>query len=164
MLSFLRIEKTIFGLASKVNAVAAGAVVFIMLLVTADVILRLFRRPIPGVYDIVGLVGSAVIAFALPYTTLKKGHIAVDIVVRKLPRTARVVINVANTLASLALFGLLSWQSATHAATLRTSGEVSPTIRLHTYPFVYGVSAACVLLCVVLCVELLRQFRGAEIE
>lgn len=164
MLSFLRVEKAVARLAGGLNALAAAAVVFIMLLVTADVVLRFFRRPIPGVYDAIGLLGAAIISFALPYTTLKKGHIAVDILVRKLPWAARVGVNVANTLASLALFGLLAWQSAVYAQSLRASGVVSPTVQMPTYPFVYGVAVGSALLCVVLFVELLRQFRGAEIE
>jgi len=163
MLSFLRIERAVVRMADLANGVAAAAVVFIMFLITADVILRFFRHPIPGVYDIVGLTGSAVISFALPYTTLRKGHIAVDFLVQKLPRTARAAINVANTLASLALFALIAWESAAYAAGLRASGEVSPTVQLPTYPFVYGVAAGCSLLCVVLLMELVRQLRGAEV-
>jgi len=164
MLSFLRVEKAVSRLAGWANAVAAAAVVFIMLLVTADVILRYFRRPIPGVYDAVGLLGAAAIAFALPYTTLKKGHIAVDVLVRKLPWIARVTVNVVNTLVSLALFGLLAWQSVLYAQDLKASGVVSPTVQMPTHPFVYGVAVGSALLCVVLFIELLRQFRGAEIE
>jgi len=164
MISFLRIERFSEHLADKVNWGAAAAVVFIMLLTTADVILRFFRCPIPGTYEIVGFTGSAVIAFSLPYTSIQKGHIAVEFLVQLFPWRARVIINIINASASMVLFAIIAWQSAKYAQSLRIAGEVSSTLQMPTYPFVYGVALGCFLLCLVLLVELLRQLRGAEIE
>ena len=39
-------------------------------LTVADVFGRLFNSPIPGTFEIVGFTGAAVIAFALPYTSV----------------------------------------------------------------------------------------------
>jgi len=164
MISFLRIERFVEHLADKANWVAAAAVVFIMLLTTADVVLRFFRCPIPGTYEIVGFIGSAVIAFSLPYTSIQKGHIAVEFVVQRFPWRARVIINIINVSIAIVLFALIAWQSVKYAQGLRITGEVSSTLQMSTYPFVYGVALGCFLLCVVLLVELFRQLRGAEIE
>ncbi len=164
MLSFLRIERFVARLSERINWIAAAAVVFMMLLTTADVILRLFRHPIPGAYEIVGFTGAVVIAFSLPYTSIQKGHIAVEFLVQRLPWLARVIINIINTLVSMGLFGVIAWQSVKYAEALRANGEVSATLQMPTYPLLYGVALGCLLLCVVLFIEFLRQFRGAEIE
>lgn len=164
MISFLRIEKFVNALAEKVNLVAAFAVAFIMLLTVGDVAGRLFGSPIPGTFELVGFVGSAIISFSLPYTSIQNGHISVDILMAKMPRLVRVVVYAVNALVSLALFGVVTWQSAVYAHGLRLSGEVSPTLQMPVYPFIYGVAAGCGMLCVVLFVEFLRQFKGAEIE
>ena len=164
MISFLRIERFIARIADKVNWIAAGAVVFMMLITTADVIMRAFRHPILGTYEIVGFTGAVVIAFSLPYTSIQKGHIAVEFLVQRLPWLARVIINIINACVSIVLFAVIAWQCAKYAETMKISGEVSSTLQMPTYPFLYGISFGCLLLCVVLFIELLRQFRGAEIE
>jgi TRAP-type C4-dicarboxylate transport system permease small subunit len=164
MVSFLRIERFIARIAERVNWLAAAAVFFMMLITTADVILRVFRHPILGTYEIVGFTGAVVIAFSLPYTSLQKGHIAVEFLVQRLPWLARVIINIINACVSLVLFAVIAWQCAKYAHDLRLTGEVSSTLQMPTYPFLYGISFGCILLCVVLFIEFLRQFRGAEIE
>lgn len=68
MISFLRIEKFVNALAEKVNLIAAFAVAFIMLLTVGDVAGRLFGSPIPGTFELVGFVGSA-ISIILFFTT-----------------------------------------------------------------------------------------------
>jgi TRAP-type C4-dicarboxylate transport system permease small subunit len=47
----------------------------------ADVVLRIFRRPILGSYEIVEFLGAAVAAFAMAHTTLQRAHVAVELVV-----------------------------------------------------------------------------------
>jgi len=70
------------------NILACAAVIAMMLLSTADVVLRLFGKPIPGTYELVGFLGTVVVSFALAFTSIEKGHIAVEILVEKLPQRA----------------------------------------------------------------------------
>ncbi|MCU0575733.1 MAG: TRAP transporter small permease [Desulfobacterota bacterium] len=164
MLSFLRIERFTSRLSEKMNWIGAATLVFMMLLTVADVFGRLFGSPIPGTFEIIGFTGAAVIAFALPYTSVMKGHIAVDIVVERLPWLVRVIINAINALVSMVLFGVISWQCMKFAQSIRASKEVSLTLQMPVYPFVYGIAAGCALLSLVLFVEFIRQLRGAEVE
>jgi len=164
MLSFVRIERLVAGLSEKLNWVGAAVLVCMMLLTVADVVGRLFRSPIPGTFELVGFMGSAVIAFALPYTSVMKGHIAVEVLVQRLPWLARVVINALGAIVSAALFGVVAWRCVVFAEGLRASREVSLTLKAPTYPFVYGIAAGCAVLSLVLLVEFVRQTRGAEIE
>jgi TRAP-type C4-dicarboxylate transport system permease small subunit len=164
MISFLRIERFVARLSDKMNWLGAAVLVFMMLLTVADVIGRLFKSPIPGTFEIVGFTGAAVIAFALPYTSVEKGHIVVDILVERLPWLARVVINAVNALVSMALFGVISWQCVEFAQGMKKSNEVSLTLQMPVYPFVYGIAAGCALLSLVLFIEFIRQLKGAEAE
>ena len=56
-----------------INVVAGIAITFIMLLTVADVILRIFRKPIVGTYELVGFSGAIVIGFAIPLTSWMRG-------------------------------------------------------------------------------------------
>jgi TRAP-type C4-dicarboxylate transport system permease small subunit len=143
------------------NSVAAGAIVIMMLLTCADVVLRLFGHPILGTYEMVGFLGTVIIAFALAYTSIERGHIAVEILMDRLPAKIQSIVEGFNNLIGAGLFLLIAWQSSIYAWDLKTSGEVSLTLAIPTYPFVYGIAAGCALLALVLTAESLSSFRRA---
>lgn len=154
-----RLDRFINLLSYRFNWIAAGAIVAMMLLTSTDVVLRLFRHPIPGTYEIVGLLGAVVIAFSLAYTSIEKGHIAVEFLVQKFPRNVQLFITAINDLLSTFLFGLIAWQSILYASDLKQSGEVSLTLQAPIYPFIYGIAAGCGLLCFVLILEFLKSLK-----
>lgn len=152
-----RITKEIARISAGFNTLAGAAVVLMMLLTCADVLLRLLRHPIPGTYELVGYLGTVIISFSLGLTSLSKGHIAVEILVEKLPRRAQAGIEAGTSLISAALFGLIAWQSLVYATDMRQSGEVSVTLTMPIYPFIYGIAAGSTLLVLVLLLDSLRS-------
>lgn len=155
------IGRWILQIGKVFNNVAAGAIVVMMLLTCTDVVLRLFDRPILGTYEMVGFLGTAVIAFALAHTSIERGHIAVEILLDRFPAKVQNTIEGLNHLIGAVLFLLIAWQSTAYALDLKASGEVSLTLAIPTYPFVYGIAAGCALLTLVLAAESLRSFRRA---
>jgi len=151
-----RITRAITRISIGFNALAGLAVVAMMLLTCADVILRLMRHPIPGTYELVGFLGTVIIAFSLAMTSLTKGHIAVELLVEKLPRRAQSGFEAIASLIGAVLFALISWQSLVYAADMRQSGEVSVTLTMPIYPFIYGIAAGSALLVMVLLHDGLR--------
>jgi TRAP-type C4-dicarboxylate transport system permease small subunit len=141
-------------LARVFNWAAAGFAVAMMLLTCTDVVLRLFRAPITGTYEVVGLLGSAFVSFSLAHTSLERGHIVVDFLFRKLSPSMQRAVDFVTLFLSCALFGLFTWQALRYGSNLRTAGEVSLTLQIPVYPFVFGVALGCGLLCVVLLVKL----------
>jgi len=146
------------------NLLACAAVIIMMLLSTADVLLRLWGRPIPGTYELVGFLGTLVVAFALAFTSMEKGHIAVEILVERLPQRAQLAIDAFGNLMGMLLFGLIAYQAFIYALDIRKSGEVSLTLQLPPYPFILGIAAGCALLALLLMVDfgksLQRTIRG----
>ena len=62
-----------------------GVILVSMMLITVfDVMLRCIGRPMSGTYDLVALGGALIIGFSVPYTTMKKGHIIVDVLTQGL--------------------------------------------------------------------------------
>lgn len=160
----VRIEKIILQIADKANWISAVAVMLMMLLTVLDVILRFFRSPIPGTYEIVGLLGALAISFALGYTSMEKGHIAVDFLVQRFSDTVKMVISAVNNIIAMLFFAVAAWQSILYGAGLLKAGEVSMTLQVPTWPFVFGIAVGCILLCLVLLVEIMRAFRGVTTE
>ncbi|NLC72124.1 MAG: TRAP transporter small permease, partial [Desulfuromonadaceae bacterium] len=129
-------------------------------LTTLDVVLRLFKSSIPGTYEIIGLLGALVSSFALGYTSVEKGHIAVDFLTSRLSPTCQALITAVNAAVATILFALVTWQSAIHGFNLMRRGEVTLTVQIPIHPFVFGVAAGCGLLCLVLTAEFTRAMRA----
>jgi len=141
------------------NWVAGGGLVAMVLLTCSDVVLRSFNRPIPGTFEIVGFLGAMVAAFAIAYTQIMGGHVAIDYLVARLPSRRQALVRSFISLVGSALFVLLAWQSYLYAHSLSLSGEVSPTEKIPLYPFVYAIALACVPVVVVLAVDFARAVR-----
>jgi len=147
-------------LSRLLNLIAGASITFIMLLTVTDVILRFFRRPIVGTYELVAFTGALVIGFALPITSWARGHIFVDFVVLKLPRKMQAVCNVATRCAGIVLFYLIARNLINVGMDLQKSGELSPTLQLPFYYVAYAVAISCFVQCLVLLCDIVKVFGG----
>ena len=102
--------------------------------------------------------GAVAVAFAMAHTSVEKGHVAVSLIVRLLPNRVQGIIGIITTLFSLILFSLLSWRSIVYGNHLKEIHEVSLTLQLPFYPFVYGVGFASAILCLALILDLIKEF------
>lgn len=141
------------------NILACAAVIAMMILSTADVLLRLFAKPIPGTYEMVGFLGTIVVSFALAFTSMEKGHIAVEILVEKLPQRAQFAIESGTNFVGFLLFGLIAYQAFIYALDIRKSGEVSLTLQMPIYPFLLAMAAGCGLLCLLLLSDFIKSLQ-----
>jgi TRAP-type C4-dicarboxylate transport system permease small subunit len=168
-----RFETGVRKTSEYMSLIAGAAIVIMMLLSTADVLLRLggplftglewrflsFLKPIPGTYELVSFLGTVAAAFAIAHTSIKGGHVSVSLVTRLLPERARNIIRLITNLLAFVLFGLLSWRSILYAEELRFCGEVSMTLQLPYYPFIYGVAFASFAMSVVLINYLVNDIK-----
>ncbi len=155
------IEALIRRTSGMMNAVAAAAVMLMMMLTCADVVLRLFRRPIPGTYELVGFLGAVFVSLSLAQTALDRGHIAVDFLLRKLSPRVQQTVEAVNAAVCACLFLLICHEAAGYAAGLREAGEVSMTLQVPLYPIVYGISTGCALLGLVLALQCVQALKSA---
>ena len=155
-----RLRSAVEWLSRFINMFAGIAITFIMVLTVLDVILRSFRRPIVGTYELVAFSGAVVIGFAIPLTSWMRGHIYVDSFIAKLPKTARSVCNLITRCMGIGLFFLIGWNLIKVGMDLQRSGEVSLTLQLPFYPVAYGVAVSCLVQCLVLLVDIAKIFRG----
>jgi len=126
---------------SALGIVAGLAVVAMILVTSADVVGRnLLKRPLPGVYDIVGLLGAITITGALPYTTAVKGHVAIEFFFQKLSRRGRLVVDTLMRLICISMFLFLTWRFIQYGMDLRASGEATLTLRWPVFWMAYWMS------------------------
>lgn len=145
---------------SRINLIAGIAITFIMLLTVLDVVLRFFRMPITGAYELVAFSGAVVVGFALPLTSFMRGHIFVDFFILKLPPWARHASNVFTRVLGMVLFALIGWNLIKVGQSLQRTGEVSLTLQLPFYPIAYGVAVCCFVQCLVMVADIVKIARG----
>ena len=116
----------------------------------------------PGTFELMGFFGALVTAFALGYTQMHKAHISVDILVNRFPKKVQRILNALNCIICSGFFAIAGWQISKLANTMRVTGEVTETLRIIYYPFVYGVALGCFLLALALVVELVHETVGAN--
>ena len=150
----------VYKLSRLINLFGGISLVFIMSITVADIILRSFRRPILGTYEIVAFSGAVVIGFAIPYTSWVRGHIYTDFVIVKFSQKTRNIFNILTRCLGMCLFVIIGWNLVKYGLDLRNSGEVSATLTLPFYPVAYGLAISCFVQCLVLLCDILKISGG----
>ncbi len=134
--------KAINDLITLFKWVGAFSIAAMMFLTCADVIMRAFGHPIFGAVEISGFLATTALACALPYTHSMKGHVGVDMLVRRMSDRGQAIVDFITGTLSMVLFGLISWQSFVYAGSMKQSGEVSMTLEFPAYIFIYFIGFA----------------------
>ena len=148
------------GLIRILNVIAGVTLTFMVFLTVLDVILRSFRRPIVGTYELVAFSGAVVIGFSLPFTSWVRGHIYVEFLVSTFSKKMRDVFNIVTRCMVICLFLLIGWNLIRYGLDLQKSGEVSLTMQMPFYPVAYGIGICCFIQCLVIGCDLLKIYRG----
>ena len=169
----IRFESGVKRLAEYMSVIAGASIIIMMLLSTADVLLRLggplyskykyeflsLIQPIPGTYELVSFLGTVAAAFAIAHTSIKGGHVSVSLITQLLAKKTRTIIQIITNTLALLFFGLLTWRSILYAEELKQFGEVSMTLQMPYYPFVYGLAFASLIMGVVLITYLINNIK-----
>jgi TRAP-type C4-dicarboxylate transport system permease small subunit len=147
----------IIGYLSRFCMIVGGiALLLVVLLSTGNVTMRLFSIPFAGTYEVVSFLGALVTAGALAHTQRRRDHIMVDILTDRFPPLVKRLLDVVSDALAALLFGIASWQIFAWGNKLRESGELSETLQLKFYPFVYATAAGFALLTLVLVMQMFR--------
>lgn len=154
--------KLVFLLTRWLNWIAAAGIVAVMLVVCTNVIGRgFFQQPLKGTVDITSLLGALIIAGAIPYTQVLKGHIRIGLLVERLPDRIRNIIEAFVSLVGFALFTLISWQTILFSQMTFEIGELSEVTKIPIGPLTAFVALGCVSLTLVLLIDTAKAFKKA---
>jgi TRAP-type C4-dicarboxylate transport system permease small subunit len=116
----------------------AGIVLIFMAALTfADILMRYFWRPIPGVYEVVAFLGLALAGFILPRSSLMKAHVAVDFVTEKLSAKPRMIVKIITRVLVALFFVITAWYFIGMAQSFIATKSVTMTLKLPFYPVVF---------------------------
>lgn len=151
------------GFLNKILVVIAGIfLVGMVFLVCTNIVLRGVWVPLKGTFELVGFFGAIVAAFSLGQTQIKGEHIAVDVLINRFPQKIRKPLSGINHLIGAVFFALIAWQTALRGTTLWRVNELSETLRIAYFPFIYGVALGCAVISLVLLTGLTRLLISEE--
>jgi TRAP-type C4-dicarboxylate transport system permease small subunit len=126
------------------------------LLATSNVVLRIFRVPVGGTYEVVSFLGAIVTAGALGHTQKRKDHIVVDILSDRFPAPVKRLLDRVSYVLILAFFSVVSWQTFVYGARLLRTGELSETLKFAYHPFVFLVGFGFAVLALTVLLDLVE--------
>ncbi len=151
------IDKAVAWASQKLDIVAGVALVAMMTLVFGNVVCRAVWQPIMGTYEVTAFLAAMTISFALANCAVNKGHIALTLFVDRLAPRLRAFFDTIVSLLGLLLYLLLAWEVAKYAFHMKGTGEVSLTMEIPFYPFIYGVAFGLLMLAMVSLVGFLNS-------
>ena len=155
-------ERGLFSVARVVNAIGVSIVLVIMLTTVADVALRYtFNQPVPGTVELTEYMMVFVVYCGIAWTQIKKGHVAVDIVAKRLTHKAQAILQSFTYVISLGIFCLASWLAFTRVKIVADSGLCSTALDIPRFPFQLVVGIGLGMLSLVLLADFIRSLAEA---
>jgi len=152
-------DKLCNALAKIMYYLAGLAILILMLLSNADILSRLFYKPIPGTFEFIGYLGLIGVSLAMAETSIRKGHVQVSFLVDLLPKRVQGVIESITGLIGFFLFAAITSRSFLLALDFKAGGYVTPTTKIPFYHFVFGMAFGAALVCLVILLDVIRNLR-----
>jgi TRAP-type C4-dicarboxylate transport system permease small subunit len=150
-----------FKVVNKVLGIVGGTALSLMMFLTvADVIMRAAGHPILGTYEIVALMLAVVIGFTIPMVSLDRGHVYMEILLDRLSKRNRALMNTFTRILCLILFVIIGYNLIMVGKELHAAGEVSSTLKMPFFPIAYGVGICCFIECLVFIFDIVKIWRG----
>jgi len=140
-------------------AIFGGALCCVMaVLVTVSVIGRyLFSTPVPGDYDLVGIIaGNAVFAF-LPYCQLTRGNVVVDFFTTTMRARGKSALDAFGSLLYLMVAAIFTWRMYYGMLELRANHEVIAAFNFFRWSTIPFNILCMIVLVVVIAYTLMRD-------
>lgn len=136
--------KHFMALVKKVDAVLyvmAGVILVGMVLLTlCDVILRNFGHPITGSMEIIMYGGALVFGFSIPFATMLKAQVQVDLIVEKLKPRNKKAVTIVTRIVGIALFLFVAYNFFLYGFDVKSTGEITSSFKIPYYPIVFALS------------------------
>jgi TRAP-type C4-dicarboxylate transport system permease small subunit len=155
---FINIVKRI---STWLNWVAVAGMWLMLLIITIDVAgAKLFRWPLPGVFDLVCLLEFLIVALAIPFTQWIRGHVNIEFFVGRLGKRGQVIVTTIADLLAIILFIAMTWQMFVFSWICQVSGQITASLRIPIFTVTYmAVISFCVMFLLVLG-QFLQKIKG----
>ena len=154
-----RIEAAAEAVSRALCFVGAAALSVLMVALTVvDVTLRQFAEAVPGSFELVTLGMRILVPLAMPYAFWIGGHVAVELLVDRLPRRLRAAVAAFGLSISGIVMALLTWASSLRALDAWRYGDTTGDLGLpeivNWAPLIAGSALSVPVIAVMLAVQI----------
>lgn len=133
----------------------------VMLLLVANVVLRLLNRPILGLYEVLTACTVVLLGLSLGDSQREKQHVAIDLVTARFPPRVQTGLVALTTALSVIVFTMIAVALLRYAALQVQAATASEILRIPTWPALAALIFGIFLLVSVLAVDLIRSAQRA---
>lgn len=142
------------------NLLSVTVLFLLMFYVVAEVTMRsLFNSPLPGHLEASQLLIVTAIFLAAAYTQARRGHVGVDLLVRRMPERPRRMLEVLTLSLALVAFAIITWFSWIITRYSFEMGDVTPTAYIPTWWSKAAVPLGGFFLCLRFLVQIGENLR-----
>lgn len=152
------VERTLSTIEDSLVIVAGFIVLALMIVVTADVIMRsLFNTPLPNSYEYMELGLVFIVYLGAAQVQREKRHIAIDTLIKALPPRGSALMELLGSLAGLILMAAIGWWGAQAAwNSLVTSEYIGSVARVPVLPARVALLCGVLVLSIRLLIDIWR--------
>ena len=143
------------------NWLSCAAVLLMMCVIITNVILRFFNMTILGTYEYVELISAVIISFGLAHTGVIKGHVAVDLVLRRFSERAQAVVETIIAILALGVCGIVTWRLAQFGYQNFKLNLATETMAIPLYPFNLMIAFGFLVFLFVLISDIMKSIAKA---
>lgn len=152
-----KFEKVASKISNWLNWIAILGFIFMVGLTVVDVVgAKFFRKPVIWSFDVTGLLGLVILVFALAQTQLMHGHIEIEFLAGRLPKTVQRWLEIIATFAGILLLAFMTWQMFEFAGVLAKTNRVTSIGSLPLAPFGFAASVCFLVVILVLLLQLTK--------
>lgn len=138
---------------------SAAFIIFLMLIVTADVCGRyFFNNPIIGASELARYSVIAIVFPAMAWTALSGRHIRVDFIMNRFPRRVQAITNASVLILTLVIYSIITWQSILYSLEVES---VISALDVPQAPFYWVMVVGWTVFCAAIIVLLIRNITEA---
>ena len=149
-------ERIINTLTLRTAQISQVVLAFAMLIIVADVIVRIWWKPLPGTVELVEMSGAVLLSMAVAYTAVKKGHIMVGVLVERFPKRIQAIIEFFVSIVTLFFITLLSVETFKFASVMMEKNYVTGHLEIPISPSIYMAGFGFAMLSLVLLMDMIK--------
>lgn len=159
----MRVTDVVYKIIKSMEKIAVAALLITMMITAVDVVMGIFKRPLVGAYDLVGIGSGIAISFSLAIASWNKQHIMVDTFTQKLPVRLQVIWECILRIINLIAFGFISLYIFKLAIGLKDAEEICNTIPiLPLWPIAAILGCGCVAQFLVSVADIAKIIKGRQ--
>ena len=119
--------------------ISAACILILMFMTLAEIIMRrFFNMPIAGTFELTMMLLSLAVFFGCGFAQQNGMHVVIDFLYERLPRGCRRVFSIISTLLFASIAVVIFWTVVQDAIRRMGTGDVTSTLQLPFYPFVFA--------------------------